>query len=235
MKPSPSLERRQLAMAAAPALATTGMAGVVYWISPHLFQRFIGGINPLVAFLVVNALGVALLAFLLAPGWFSIYRKGELLGRLGAAGVAALLASITVLLDLKIVFPRDLNVAFPLSLLFYPAIGFLVEVVFHLLPLAVLLAVLTSRAVALRSDRAVWAAMVIVSLLEPAFQVAPMVAPPHYPIWATVFLAGHLLLFNLLQLFVFRRYDFLTMYTMRLAYYGVWHVAWGHVRLRVLF
>jgi len=207
MKPSPS--RPQLVMAAALAMATAGMAGVVQWISPHVFQRFIAGINPVFAFLVVNALG--------------------------AAGVAAFLASITVLLDLKIVFPRDLNVAFPLSLLFYPAIGFLVEVVFHLLPLAVILAVLTSRTVSLGSDRAVWAAIVIVSLLEPAFQVAPMVASPHYPIWAAVFLAGHLVLFNLLQLFVFRRYDFLAMYTMRLAYYAVWHVAWGHVRLRVLF
>ena len=233
MKPSPS--RPQLVMAAALAMATAGMAGVVQWISPHVFQRFIAGINPVFAFLVVNALGVALLAVLLAHGWFSIHRTGQLTGRLGAAGVAAFLASITVLLDLKIVFPRDLNVAFPLSLLFYPAIGFLVEVVFHLLPLAVILAVLTSRTVSLGSDRAVWAAIVIVSLLEPAFQVAPMVASPHYPIWAAVFLAGHLVLFNLLQLFVFRRYDFLAMYTMRLAYYAVWHVAWGHVRLRVLF
>jgi hypothetical protein len=235
MKPSPSIERPQLVMAAALALATGGMAGVVYWISPQLFQRFIGGTNPLVAFLVVNALGLVLLALLLARGWFSIHRRGHLAERLGAAGVAALLASITVLLDLKIVFPRDLNVAFPLSLLFYPAIGFLVEVVFHLLPLAVLLSLLTSRIMALGSERAVWAAIVLASLLEPAFQVAPMVASPHYPTWAAVFLAAHLLLFNLLQLFVFRRYDFLAMYTMRLAYYAVWHVAWGHVRLGVLF
>jgi hypothetical protein len=151
------------------------------------------------------------------------------------AGVAVLLASITVLLDLRIVFPRDLNVTFPLSLLFYPAIGFVVEVVFHLLPLAVLLPVLTSRRLALESNRAMWDAMVVVSLLEPAFQVGPMLGSPHYPSWAVAFLAGHLLVFNLLQLFAFKRYDFMAMYAMRLAYYAVWHVAWGHVRLRVLF
>ena len=73
-------------MAAALAMTTAGMAGVVHWISPHVFERFIGGTNPLFAFLVVNALGVGLLAFLLAHGWFSIHRRGHLTGRLGAAG-----------------------------------------------------------------------------------------------------------------------------------------------------
>jgi hypothetical protein len=40
---------------------------------------------------------------------------------------------------------------------------------------------------------------------------------------------------NLVQLTLFRRYDFLTMYAFRLVYYLVWHVAWGHLRLQVLF
>jgi hypothetical protein len=34
---------------------------------------------------------------------------------------------------------------------------------------------------------------------------------------------------------VFRRYDFVTMYSFRLFYYAYWHIAWGVIRLRVFF
>jgi hypothetical protein len=33
----------------------------------------------------------------------------------------------------------------------------------------------------------------------------------------------------------FRRYDFASMYSFRLVYYAYWHVAWGVIRLKVLF
>jgi len=228
-------ERPQFLLIAGLAVATAGIAAALNAGDPQVFTRFLGPINPVIAFVVVNAGGVALLALLLARGWFAIYRQGQNAARLGAAGLAVLLAAITVLLDLKIVFPRDLNVAFPLSLPFYPAIGFLVEILFHVLPLAVLLPVLTARPVALAPARAAWIAIVIVSLLEPAFQVTPMLASGSSPLWASVFLAVHLTLFNLLQLITFKRYDFVAMYGARLAYYAVWHVAWGALRLRVLF
>ena len=35
--------------------------------------------------------------------------------------------------------------------------------------------------------------------------------------------------------FMFKRYDFGSIYALRLAYYGVWHIAWGHIRLELLF
>ena len=38
-----------------------------------------------------------------------------------------------------------------------------------------------------------------------------------------------------LQLYVLRRFDFASMYTFRLIYYGYWHIAWGVIRLEVLF
>jgi hypothetical protein len=45
----------------------------------------------------------------------------------------------------------------------------------------------------------------------------------------------HIYVFNALQLYVFKRYDFLSMYAFRLVYYLHWHVVWGYMRLQLLF
>jgi hypothetical protein len=43
------------------------------------------------------------------------------------------------------------------------------------------------------------------------------------------------LVFNAVQMSIWRHYDFVSMYTMRLVYYLQWHIVWGSVRLHVLF
>jgi hypothetical protein len=43
-----------------------------------------------------------------------------------------------------------------------------------------------------------------------------------------------LLAFGLVQLYVFRRFGFASMYSLRLAYYSLWHIAWGTTRLHWL-
>ena len=73
-----------------------------------------------------------------------IYEKENLTAALQWSSLAALLGIVMILVDTKIIFSADMNVLFPESLLFYPAIGFLVEIVFHVLPLAGLLLVLNS-------------------------------------------------------------------------------------------
>jgi len=45
----------------------------------------------------------------------------------------------------------------------------------------------------------------------------------------------HVFLINLLQLWLFKRYDLISMYSFRLAYYLLWHIGWGHVRLKLRF
>ena len=42
-------------------------------------------------------------------------------------------------------------------------------------------------------------------------------------------------LINLSQMAIFMRHGFVAMYSFRLFYYTVWHVAWGYVRLKILF
>ncbi len=44
-----------------------------------------------------------------------------------------------------------------------------------------------------------------------------------------------LLAFGLVQLYVFRRFGFVSMYAFRLAYYSLWHIAWGAIRLKWAF
>ena len=49
------------------------------------------------------------------------------------------------------------------------------------------------------------------------------------------FVAVHLVLFGVVQLYIFRRYDFISMNVFRITYYAYWHVAWGYLHLHRLF
>ena len=47
-------------------------------------------------------------------------------------------------------------------------------------------------------------------------------------------LAGRVINFiNLTLLSIFRRYGFFAMYGFRVAYYMIWHIIWGYIRLQV--
>jgi hypothetical protein len=55
------------------------------------------------------------------------------------------------------------------------------------------------------------------------------------PPWAVAYDGLHVLAINVCQLAIFKRYDFMSMYALRLVYYGIWHIGWGAVRLELLF
>jgi hypothetical protein len=205
-------------------------------LSDHnFFQPYFGPINPLLGVLLASVLGTGALASLRAGGWFQIFMGREgLRGILLSASLATLLAVLMILFDLTAPFPRNINVPFPQSLLFYPAMAFVAEMVFHILPLSVLL-VFTARAVAwLRAGPVIWSCILLVSLIEPLFQVAWASSTAPLP-GAAALVGVHVLVFNLLQLYVFRRYDLVSMYAFRLIYYLHWHIVWGYLRLRILF
>jgi hypothetical protein len=190
----------------------------------------------------VSALGAILLSVLIVRDGFSIAGSDTGRGVARSAALAALFGIVVILVDLAIVHPADMNVPFPQSLLFYPVIGFMVEILFHLLPLCLLLTVIPALVGHGRSEAAVWVSLILVALLEPAFQTwtaasgAPVVGGPYtYAAWAVVSDGLQVFAINLCQLFIFKRYDFVSMYALRLAYYGIWHIAWGHVRLELLF
>lgn len=197
-----------------------------------LFQKYLGQLNPLVAITVTGLLGFVLLNGLLSRGWFDIYRTWNAGWLIIPFSLAALFAVVIILVDIKVVFPKDVNVPFPQSLLFYPVMGFVVQAIFHVLPLSLLLVAVTTFFKDTSIDSVIWPCLILVALLEPIYQT---VAGSQLPLWATVYVFLHVFLFNLAELVIFRRYDFVSMYSFRLLYYLFWHIIWGYTRLRLLF
>lgn len=212
-----------------------GFAVIVYLSHRLVFQRFIGKVNPLIAFLVVILLGFILLSILIHKNWFVIYSPQNGQGILVAAGLASVFGVIIILVDMKAVFPPTMNVLFPESVLFYPAIGFFAEILFHVLPVTVLLVALTAIFKQADQQILIWISILLVSLLEPLYQASNMASSNQYSLWVIVYTGVHIFLLNLCQLLIFKRYDFVSMYTFRLVYYLFWHIGWGYLRLRLLF
>ncbi len=217
------------------SMGVLGLTGILYTSDALLFQRFIGRINPLIAFIMIAILGVILFTYLLYRGWLVIYKRENLAGLFRYSGLGVLFVIASILVDLKVGFPADLNVLFPKSLAFYPAIAFLVEIVFHVLPLTMLLIFTTTLFKNISYARMLWICILIVALLEPVYQVMPMVGSNHFPLWAVAIVWVNIFIFNLAQLLIFRRYDFISMYSFRLVYYLAWHIVWGYLRLNILF
>jgi hypothetical protein len=125
-----------------------------------------------------------------------------------------------------------MNVPVPQALLFYPAIGFVAEIMFHVLPLALLLFIMHPLGGWIGKERVVWLGILLVAVLEPTFQVAFEGKPFT---WGAAYTWIHVFAIALLQLAVYRRFDFISMYAFRLCYYAYWHILWGVIRLEVLF
>ena len=217
------------------SLVVVALTAVLSFTSKQPFQRFIGNVHPLLAVPAAIILGAALLLYLRAQFGFVIFATENHKGILYAVGVASLLGIIIILVDTQIVFPQDTNVLFPESLLFYPAIGFFVEMLFHILPLALLLFVFSYAFKTLNSETIIWLAILIIACLEPPYHMVDMLQANQFPVWAVAFVGLHVFVFNFIQLFFFKRFDFVSMYTFRLVYYLFWHIGWGFVRLKLLF
>jgi hypothetical protein len=96
-----SKERSQYRVYIGLSIVVVVLTGIIYF-SNNPFQRFIGGINPLIASFFIILLGVISLTFLLSRGWFAIYKKENLKGLFRRSSLAALFALITILVvDLK--------------------------------------------------------------------------------------------------------------------------------------
>jgi hypothetical protein len=217
------------------SLGVLGFVGILYVSNPLLFQRFLGRINPLIAFLCVIALGFILFFFLLSQNWFTVYEKENLKGLLYATVLAASFGVLMILVDTRIIYPEDTNVLLPESLLFYPAMGFFADILFHVLPLTVLLVILSSILKSVDFGNVVWICIPIVSITESIYQMMHLASFNRYPLWAVIYVGIHVFLIGFSQLTLFSKYDFISMYSFRLVYYAFWHIGWGYVRLRLLF
>lgn len=179
---------------------------------------------------VVTAIGWFAFRFIDARGWIG-HRPGYTV----AVVAATALAVVAVAVDLTIAFPEDMNRRWPESLLYYPTVAAVAEVVLHLAPLAVLLAVTGWRFEPDAGfDGRALIAIGTVALTEAVFQVLASAAGDDDP-RLLPFVAVHLTVFGAVELALLRRSGLGPMLTMRLTYYLWWHIVWGHARLSILF
>ncbi len=197
---------------------------------PLLFDPYLGGVPPILALVAICACGWVALHFLNNNGYFVLSRpESRRHGIIVAACLAMPFMVLVTVVDLTKGFPREINVPLPDSLLFYPVMGYVVELLFHAIPLALLLPLVGKIFRSWAAKTQIVLCIVAVASLEAVFQLSQ--ATRHL----AVFTAIHLLLFGLVELYIFRRFDFISMYAFRIIYYAYWHVAWGHVRLLWLF
>lgn len=192
------------------------------------FEPYFGHRSPLLAVAVTALAGMTSLAFLRSRGWFEICGSRSARGAAVSTALATLFGVWQICADvLATRLPEDINVPPPHSLLFYPVMAYVVEVVFHALPLALLLALLGRSTRQAKLDVVVWPCIVFTSTLEPVLV--------HLRSGASAYVGVFVFVFTLVELAVFRRYDFISMYAFRLVFYLWWHVVWGYLRLRWLF
>ena len=226
--------RQQYQAFAGLSLAILGLTELGFLIDKHLFQSYFADVHPLLVMLLLVLLGILLMIFLISRHSFAILSSTPTRDWLIGFSLAAGFALIAIVIDISVKFPASMNVLFPESLLFYPVIGFCVEIVFHLLPLSILILIFGSLFPQTERTKFLWLSLAIVSLIEPAFQAISGFSE-RVPLWVLVWIGFHVFLINLVQLVIFKRNGFVWMYLFRLAYYVFWHVAWGNFRLRILY
>lgn len=215
-------------------LGAVGFTGILSLSQGQWFQPYFGNLHPLLVVTVTGVLGSLSLRFLFSHGWFEIFTgRDSLKGMAFAAIFATLFAVVIILVDAGIVLPY-FNVPSPHSLLFYPAMAYVSEIVFHALPLSILLAALIPLVKPRGPEKLVWLCVLFASCPEPLFQLSRTPSDTSLA-WVGVYVGLHVFAFNLLELYVFRQYDFVSMYVFRLVYYIQWHIVWGYARLHILF
>lgn len=198
------------------------------------FAPYLGTDHPVLVLIVVVALGGVSLLYLEKDGQFSLWQPDRCLkGAATAFGLATVFAPVAIVMDLVVRFPQDLNVLPPAGFLFYPTVGYVAEVVFHLVPITLIL-LLFRRIRSVAPSRVLLLGVTLAALMEPGFQVAAGLQDG-MSLLSSIGMFTYLLGFSATQLWVFKRFGFATMYLQRLIYYGYWHILWGTARLEWLF
>ncbi len=209
---------------------------VTVWASSESawrFKQYLGDINPVLALLTTMLLSVPLIGVLLSHSGFRYVSNRAKTGLKYAFLLAALFTIPVAILDYFVPFPEDINVSFPQSLFFYPVIAYLVEIVCHLLPFTLLYWLLARGQNFTNQSRAFWISLIGISLIEPAFQT--WASTEQAPVWKEIYVFLHIMTFNVAGLALFKNFDFVTMYALRIFYYFFWHILWGTWRLSIIF
>ncbi len=215
-----------------PFLATVIVAvALTAWqvqVDRSVFERFFGALDPIGVMTGIAVVGVIAMAYLQGTSDFAGARPRRVEGRrldhrLGGTATR----SSRVGSDLVFRYAEDTNVAMPDVLQVDPAIAVFVEIAFHAVPIAVLVAIFGTPT---GFHASFWRIAIPVALIESIVQAVYATS-----ISTSVFSAVHLVVFGVVQVWIFWRFGFMWMLGFRLAYYFLWHVAWGVARLKLFF
>ena len=228
-------ERKQYFMLSILSLIIFIFATGLYFADPLSFQIYLGTLNPLLIIGSLYTISIVVLTYFLSQGWFIFNKEKFLAGLRYSFPLTTGIAFVIMIVDLIFALPPDLNRPFPESLFFYPVMGYIVEVIFHLVPLALLLVLFSHIFRKTSEEKRIWVGIFIVSILEPMLQLSFGFSTEYPPIVVGYSNGIHVFLINFLQLTCFKRYDFFSMFTFRMIYYFFWHILWGYIRLIILF
>jgi hypothetical protein len=197
-------------------------------VDRSVFESYFGALDPIGVMTGVAVVGVIAMAYLQGASDFAVLGPGAWRDVVSIiAWVVPLLAAAAIGSDLVFRYAEDTNVAMPDALRFYPAIAVFVEIALHVVPIAVLVAVL---GMPTGFDATFWRIAVPVALIEAVLQAVYATSTS-----TSVFNAVHLMVFGVVEVWIFWRFGFTWMLGFRLVYYILWHVAWGVARLELLF
>ncbi len=197
-------------------------------VDRSVFDRYFGALPPVAVMTGVAVVGILTMAHLQGTSEFTVLGPGAWRDVVSIISWAVpLLAVAAIGSDLVFRYAEDTNVAMPDALRFYPAIAVFVDIALHLVPIAALVAFL---GMPTAFDETFLRIAIPVALLEAVLQAVYATS-----MGTSVFSAVHLMVFGVAQVWIFWRFGFMWMLGFRLAYYALWHLAWGLVRLELLF
>jgi len=200
--------------------------------NPQIFNKLLGKFHPVLALSIVIALGFVVFTVIMEITDLEVISNGGhrlLFYSIIAAALLTLL--IIFFVDLRGGYEEDINVLAPDGLLYYPVMGYLADIIFHVIPFTILLLLARFLLGAdLNQNIPVWI-FLIASLFEPLFQALIMQSSG----WVQTYQFVHIFIINLIQFLLFREHDFISMYMFRMVYYLFWHLIWGYFRLEILF
>jgi len=201
----------------------------------NLFRKFLDFQHPEWMVFLSTLLGLFAIVLLMKKTPFLVLCPSPQEGILWGMLLALPFGIVIILIDLLAPFPEDIALPLPVSLLIYPAMGFVAEMIFHILPLTFLFLVLRVLFRKVRTYRIIGFSILVAAFLESIYHMVNLSGYVQFSLGVLLLVGFHILLFSLSQLMLFRRYDFFTMYAFRMTYYLIWHIAWGTFRLTLLF
>jgi hypothetical protein len=195
------------------------------------FTKFFGDANPMTVFSMLSIFAGVSMYLLVKKDLLFVHKKRDLKSFTISVTLAGLLAILIILVDTKSPFAEDINVLFPESLLFYPVIAFLADILFHIIPLVVTLIISLPFHKLINYKKFTMVLLVITAFIDPIFQIFFSTNET----WVIVYMTFHVFFISLYEVFLFRKYGFVSMFLFRLSYYLFWHIIWGYIRLGLLF